>query len=154
MKMLTFNGSIYRCPHAAVLPPLTPEERARLAEDIRRQGVLVPLVVDDAHQLIDGHHRLEIAIEQGLTDVPMEIIPGLTDVQKRDLVEDLNPHRHHLTPDQPPALRQRRRGRDKLTARAWTRAVDRKLVAQMVRIHVSLGQLARFRQRLRAPAGT
>jgi hypothetical protein len=100
MKTLTYNGTTYTCPYAEVLPPLTPEERFRLAEDIGQRGIVVPVVVDDAHRIIDGQHRLEIAIEQGRRDVPFKVVFDLDGAQQRDLAEDLNLHRRHLTPKQ------------------------------------------------------
>lgn len=53
-------------PPYQVMPPLTPEEYAALEADIRIRGVLVPVVVDQHGNTIDGHHRIEIAERLGI----------------------------------------------------------------------------------------
>jgi hypothetical protein len=100
METLTLGATTYSCPFAGLLPPLSPDERAALAEDIRQRGVLVAVVVDEENNVLDGHHRLEIAAELGLPDIPVKVVAGLTAGQKRALAEDLNLHRRHLGRDE------------------------------------------------------
>src|SRR2546422_310993 len=49
-----------------VLAPLRPEEFAALRDDIARRGVMVPVEVDEAGNILDGHHRARIVEELGL----------------------------------------------------------------------------------------
>lgn len=42
------------------MPPLSPEEYSALEQSIRDNGVQVPIVVDEAGVVIDGHHRQKI----------------------------------------------------------------------------------------------
>jgi hypothetical protein len=99
MKTITYKGTTYYCSYADLLPPLTPAEHEALADDIRRRGVIVAVMVDDHNNVIDGQHRLEIAAELGL-EVPFKVVAGLDDAQKLDLALHLNTHRRHLTPSQ------------------------------------------------------
>jgi len=96
-KTITFNGCTYSCPFADLLPPLKPEERAALRDNIKVHGVLNPIHVDEENVVIDGHNRLELAVELGLQTIPTKIVSGLSAEQKRDLAEDLNLHRRHLS---------------------------------------------------------
>src|SRR4051794_27968851 len=97
MKKITINECTFTCPFADALPPLKPEDRAALLDDIKQRGILVPIHVDEHNNVIDGHNRLEIAAELGLKDIPLKILAGLSDAEKHDLAEDLNLHRRHLT---------------------------------------------------------
>jgi ParB-like chromosome segregation protein Spo0J len=96
MKTITANGRTFTCPFADALPVLKPEERAALKALIQEQGILDPIKVDEEDNVLDGHNRLEIAVELELKDIPTKLVAGLTDAQKRDLAEDLNLHRRHL----------------------------------------------------------
>jgi ParB-like chromosome segregation protein Spo0J len=89
-----------------VMPPLTPAERASLKEEIRRDGVQVPIVEDETGSIIDGYNRVAIWTElraEGVKvpDYPRIIRPGLTDAERRTLARRLNlARRQHLTNDQ------------------------------------------------------
>lgn len=100
MKTIHTNSKTYTCPFYDLMPPLTAEEHAELAADIKEHGVTVAVVVTDDDEVIDGHNRLEIAAELGLVSVPVEILSGLTLAQKRQRAVDLNLHRRHMTRQQ------------------------------------------------------
>ncbi len=78
------------------LPPLTPDELTALRADIAERGVLVPVVVDEAGTIIDGHSRVAIAQELGIS-YPQEVRAGLTEVEKRIEAVVLNLSRRQLT---------------------------------------------------------
>lgn len=99
VKTITADGVTYTCPFFDAMPPLAPDERADLAADIQANGITVPVVVTDDNEVIDGHNRLEIAAELGITDVPVTVLTGLFPEQKRERAEDLNLHRRHLDRD-------------------------------------------------------
>ena len=63
-------------PAAAAIPDLPPAQYAALKSSIERQGILQPLLVDDAGRVIDGRHRLRAAIELGLDVVPVATVAG------------------------------------------------------------------------------
>lgn len=50
-----------------LLPPLSDEEYAALRADIAERGVLVPIVRDQHGNILDGHHRVRIAEDLGIT---------------------------------------------------------------------------------------
>ncbi len=78
------------------LPPLTPGELAALRADIAEHGVLVPVVVDEAGNIIDGHARVAIATEMAIP-YPQEVRAGLSEAEKRIEAVVLNLARRHLT---------------------------------------------------------
>ena len=86
-----------------VMPPLSDEEYAALREDIAERGVLVPVVVDQYGNTLDGHHRQRIAAELGV-DCPTEVRHVADDGEARDLALTLNLARRHLTREQKRAL--------------------------------------------------
>ena len=83
-----------------VMPPLSADEYAELKEDIRRRGVMVPIEYDENGNVLDGHHRLQICAELGITDFPKVIRAGLTEEQKRTHARKLNMARRQLNRDQ------------------------------------------------------
>lgn len=109
--MIAIGKSIYTTPYFDLMPPLTLEENQILTNSIKEKGILVPVVIDESNNILDGHNRLRIAAELGLTDIVFDIRPGLTDDEKRDLAIRLNRDRRHLKPEQWQALKLRRNGK-------------------------------------------
>jgi N6-adenosine-specific RNA methylase IME4 len=80
-----------------MLPELPPDDYRRLRDDIADNGVQVPIIVDDAGNILDGRHRWLIAQELGV-DCPVgEPVAGLADHEKRLLSVAVNVKRRHLT---------------------------------------------------------
>lgn len=86
-----------------VMPPLSAEEYQELYEDIKANGVMVPIVVDENEVIIDGHHRAKIAAELGIP-CPEELVHGKTEQEKRNIAFTLNLKRRHLNREQRRAL--------------------------------------------------
>lgn len=86
-----------------VMPPLASDEYQELYEDIKQNGVLVPILEDEDGVIIDGHHRARIASEIGVT-CPVEIISGKSEAEKRGMAFALNLKRRHLNREQRRAL--------------------------------------------------
>ena len=61
-------------PLAARLPAMTDAERATLREDIARRGIQAPLEVTAEGIILDGHHRLGVARELGVQEVPVRYV--------------------------------------------------------------------------------
>jgi len=59
-----------------LLPPLTVEQRDLLRQSIKENGVLEPVVFDEDGEILDGHHRVEIAEELGI-EYPRRVIDDL-----------------------------------------------------------------------------
>jgi N6-adenosine-specific RNA methylase IME4/ParB-like chromosome segregation protein Spo0J len=114
----TIGGITYICPYADLLPPLTPEERQTLKEDIAERGIIVPAIGLErgarAVLLLDGANRASIAFELGLPALPWkapDIVPE-SEEELEDLAWDLNDHRRQLSKEarQARALKLRQRG--------------------------------------------
>ena len=79
-----------------LLPSLRPlrirnrKTRRALHAHIRRFSILVPLIVDEDHRIIDGHARLEAAKEIGMDVVPAVVLTGRTEAEKISLQMALN----------------------------------------------------------------
>lgn len=86
-----------------VMPPLSQEEYQELHDDIRENGVLVPIVEDEDGVIIDGHHRSKIASELGIP-CPVETVSDKSDAEKRGMAFTLNLKRRHLDREQRRAL--------------------------------------------------
>lgn len=81
------------------MPPLSPEEYQHLEASCLEHGIQVPILVDAAGAVIDGHHRQKIAQEHGLY-LPTETRDTLTDAEKTTLSISLNIDRRQLSRDQ------------------------------------------------------
>lgn len=85
-----------------LLPELTAEEFAALKADVAARGVLVPIEVDQAGQLLDGHHRLrayaELRTEGVRVTEPARIVRVFTDdAERTGHVLSVNLVRRHLS---------------------------------------------------------
>lgn len=98
--MIVFGKTIYKDPYLSLLPPLSESDYNTLKDDISERGLIVPIVIDEQNNIIDGHNRLRIAAELGLTEIPFDIRLNLSEEEKRQLALDLNLHRRHLDKEQ------------------------------------------------------
>jgi N6-adenosine-specific RNA methylase IME4 len=79
-----------------VMPPLSADEYEALKADIAARGVMVPVEYDEFGAVLDGHHRLQICEELGISQWPRLIRHGLSDHEKRRHARRLNLDRRHL----------------------------------------------------------
>jgi hypothetical protein len=82
-----------------VMPPLSAEEYAKLRADIAENGVLVPVVKDHHGNLLDGHHRSQVADELGVK-YRVDVVTVRDDAHARSLARMYNLARRHLTREQ------------------------------------------------------
>ncbi|WP_239404668.1 MT-A70 family methyltransferase [Frankia sp. Cj3] len=82
-----------------LLPALSDDDYARLHADIAERGVLVPIEKDECGNVLDGHHRLAICDELGITDYPRVVRRFGSEAEKRAHVIALNIYRRHLEPE-------------------------------------------------------
>lgn len=80
-----------------VMPPLSADEREALKADIALRGVMVPVEYDEHSNVLDGHHRIELCGELGITQWPRLVRYGLSETEKRRHARRLNLDRRHLT---------------------------------------------------------
>lgn len=87
-----------------VMPPLSADEYAELKADIQARGVLVPVEYDEDGEVLDGHHRVQICEELGITEWPRVVRLGLSEAGKLTHARQLNLARRHLDREQKRAL--------------------------------------------------
>lgn len=84
-------------PPYQVMDPLTEEEYAALKESIALRGVLVPVDIDEYGNVLDGHHRVKICEELGITEYPTITRGGMSEEEKRQHAEILNTFRRQMS---------------------------------------------------------
>ena len=81
------------------------EEMVRLAESIKQNGVLSPIIVRpkentaDEYEIISGHRRVMACRKAGITEVPALVVSLDRDAAAIVLV-DSNLHREHILPSE------------------------------------------------------
>lgn len=97
--------------------PLSAEKYAALKEDIRKNGVLVPVELDQNGEVLDGHHRIRIWEElrnEGLpvADYPRVVREFSSDDDREEHAAKINSNRRDISTEdkQRIALRWRQRG--------------------------------------------
>lgn len=80
-----------------MLPPLDPDQRHLLRQSIEANGVLEPVVFDEDGEILDGHHRVEIAEELDI-DYPRRVVTDLDEAGKRRYAITTNVARRQLVP--------------------------------------------------------
>jgi ParB-like nuclease domain len=73
-------------PYARNARTHTDEQVAQIAASIQEWGWTMPVLIDDAGQIIAGHGRVLAARQLGISDVPVMIARGWTDAQKQAYV--------------------------------------------------------------------
>lgn len=86
-----------------LMPPLAPEDFATLKADVAARGVQVPVEVDEAGNLLDGHHRVQAWTElraegHRLPDYPRVVRRFSSEEDRIHHVLALNLARRHLSP--------------------------------------------------------
>jgi ParB-like chromosome segregation protein Spo0J len=71
-----------------------------LRASIRRFGVLVPVIRDQQGRIIDGHHRVRIAEEEGIGIADDIVITVDSEDEAREIARTLNADRRQLTEEQ------------------------------------------------------
>src|SRR5262249_30712653 len=103
-------------PYALLLPALTDEEYAALKANIRRFGILHPIIVDADDRVLDGVHRCRIADELGI-DLPVSQMGQLTPQETLQLAVGAKGRRRHLDADRRRELVRKLRDEQGLTVR-------------------------------------
>lgn len=86
------NSGIFEIPPSSLKPwpdnPRTHSDRqlTKLKASIRKFGFTAPVLTDEHGTLLSGHGRVEAAKALGLATIPVRVIPGLTEAQKRAYV--------------------------------------------------------------------
>jgi site-specific DNA-methyltransferase (adenine-specific) len=152
-----------------LMPPLTDQEFELLKTDIAEHGVLVPIVLDDEGNILDGHNRLAavsmLEAETAGLSIPYEttVVRLTTDQQKRDYVIALNLKRRHLSDEARLALLVALRLDGKSareigeiagvsTATAWRKLQDAEAAGMFKQPEYTMGKDGKLRPTAYAPA--
>ena len=65
-------------------------QRKKAQRLFERQGIVAPVILDEALNIIDGRLRVEVAQELGWKSLDCIILGGLTELQKKELALSLN----------------------------------------------------------------
>jgi hypothetical protein len=82
-------------PPYQVMPPLSTQQSEALKASILADGIRVPIDVDEAGIILDGHQRLAIATELEI-DCPRRTVSGLSAKEKRHYALTVNLMRRQL----------------------------------------------------------
>lgn len=89
-----------------LLPPMSQHEYEELKADIIEHGVIVPVIVDEEGNIIDGHHRARICEELAI-ECPTVVRKFISEEEKQALAIGLNLKRRQLSPEQAELMRQK-----------------------------------------------
>jgi N6-adenosine-specific RNA methylase IME4 len=95
MKTAAPNKSKYQ-----FLPPLSDNEYEALKADIAERGIMVPVEYDQDGNVLDGHHRLRICDELGISKWPRLTRTFASELDKYTHARQLNLARRHLNQEQ------------------------------------------------------
>lgn len=87
-----------------LLPELSEDEYEALKADIKARGVQVPIEFDREGNVLDGHHRLRVCEELGITDYPRVVREFESADDLLAHVLGLNLRRRHLGADEKAVL--------------------------------------------------
>src|SRR5947208_2030813 len=59
---------------AHAVPPIGRESFDALRDDVATRGIQVPIDINDENVILDGHLRLQAAIDLGLAEVPVRVV--------------------------------------------------------------------------------
>lgn len=88
--MESIKLSEIKVAHYQVWSIMAEETFRKLKADIKINGVIFPLIVDENFTLLDGHHRYKAAKESGLESVPVIVKSNLTEDEKLEIAYKLN----------------------------------------------------------------
>jgi hypothetical protein len=86
-------------PLANLLPPMTDEEFKALVEDIKKNGVLEPIVLHEG-KILDGRHRYKACKQLGIKIKWISTYGGQNGGDPLAYILSKNLHRRHLTKEQ------------------------------------------------------
>ena len=75
------TASLSEHPAARLLPGLGEREYAALRQGVRAQGILVPLEITAEGLVLDGRHRLRLALELGIARLPVRVVTPRDEVE-------------------------------------------------------------------------
>ncbi len=82
-------------PAAEYFPRMGPSDFSAFAEDVKKNGIMEPVIINAQRQVLDGRHRLEACRKAGIDSIPTRFFEG-DETQIMDYVISANLARRHL----------------------------------------------------------
>jgi hypothetical protein len=99
-RLLDGKGEAH--PFSKMFPPITDEDFDKLVEDIKKWGLLQPIIVYQ-DKILDGNNRYRACLQARIKPRFLELVE-VSDASAQRYVISANIHRRHLSPDQRRAL--------------------------------------------------
>lgn len=90
--------------HYQVCEPLATDDMEALRKSVLANGIMVPVIIDTDGMVLDGHNRVNIAVDNDLP-IPFLTVDLETDAEKRALAWELNRARRQMSPEQKAEIR-------------------------------------------------
>ena len=84
-------------PHPLSVQIYQDEPDAAFIDNVRRRGIIEPLLVTTKHQILAGHRRWQAAIKAGIKQVPVREVEITSKVEEERLILDSNLQREKTT---------------------------------------------------------
>ena len=82
--------------YSTLLPSIGSNDYEALKNDIMKNGIKLPLIINSSNILLDGYTRLRIAKELGLKEIPCIVKHSSNELEEKLFVLTINIHRRHL----------------------------------------------------------
>src|SRR5262249_7197423 len=92
------DGRCVPHPFSAMFPQITEEDFDKLVDDIKKNGLLQPIVVYQ-DKILDGNNRYRACLQAKVKPRCTELVEA-SDAQAQAFVISANIHRRHLSPEQ------------------------------------------------------
>jgi ParB-like chromosome segregation protein Spo0J len=95
-KVLKVSDLQFKEEYRNMVYSLGSAEYESLKHSISKEGVLIPVEINDKNEILDGNHRAQIAIELGLECIPVIVRNFDTELQEKIFVVECNLERRQL----------------------------------------------------------
>lgn len=83
--------------YETLVPPLSYEDLKNLKNSIKEDGLLYPVLVNQDNVLLDGHHRVTICKDLGISDLDAKVKPFTDLYAEKEFCISTNLNRRHMT---------------------------------------------------------
>lgn len=79
-----------------LIPKPAKDDLERLKEDIRENGIRIPIIINEENTILDGHQRFDIAQEYNQREIPCVRMRFNNELEEKRFIIALNFHRRQL----------------------------------------------------------
>ena len=133
INSITIGSVTFNLQFTAPMPPLPFAKFKSIFNDIMENGIIIPIIIDEHGNVLDGKHRLIAAHILGIKDLPTKVRPSLAESDKSEFAQTLNVLRRQFTDEQLRELMLKQRHENKsLRQIAETLGVSHETVRQVL----------------------